>query len=188
MDEVYSTWNLLCGALGGHSSTKVKRIVLRPDDTDEKWPYIRDFPDGTQEILLGKPVAHITHNDIVNEERTKEIAAVLAAWMVFDRFNIVNSRAGLHYVVTPRVYETNKMPALNDIAIAGYWNAKNLGRCKRTFVLAAASLWRPLVAAGLTTSPDPPWETGVPALRELLHWCYEQDASMQGFLPEFKRP
>jgi hypothetical protein len=185
--NVFSTWNLLCGVLSGHSITRsATRIVLRPGQTSEKWPHICDLQDGTQEILLGKPVAHVTHDDIVNEDRTREIAAVLGAWILFDRLNIVNSRAGLHWVVAPRAYETNKMPLLNDfLAVAGYWNPKNLEKCTRNLVLSAASLWRTLAAAGLTSSTKVPWAQGVPSLRELLRWCYEIDPSIRDFLPEF---
>jgi hypothetical protein len=185
--DIYSTWNLLCGVLAGHPVTRTAtRIVLRPDQTNEKWPHISDLQDGTQEILLGKPIAHVTHDDIVDEERTKQIGAVLGAWIVFDRLNIVNSRAGLHWVVAPRFYETNKMPLLNDlIAVAGYWNPKNLEKCRRNLILSAASLWRTLAAAGLISSASAPWAEGVPPLRELLHWCYEIDPSIRDFLPEF---
>jgi hypothetical protein len=159
---------------------------LRADQTNEKWPHICDLQDGTQEILLGKPIAHVTHDDIVDDERTKQIGAVLGAWIVFDRLNIVNSRAGLHWVVARRFYETNKMPLLNDlIAVAGYWNPKNLEKCRRNLILSAASLWRTLAAAELISSATAPWAEGVPPLRELLHWCYEIDPSIRDFLPEF---
>jgi hypothetical protein len=186
---VYSTWNLLCGVLAGHSVTKsATRIVLRPDQTNDKWPHVHDVQDGTQEILLGKPIAHITHDDIVDEDRAKEIAAVLGAWILFDRLNIVNSRAGLHWVVAPRSYETNRMPLLDNVlGIAGYWNPKNLDKCTRNLVLSAASLWRTLAAAGLAGGESVPWVQGAPLIRQLLHWCYQIDPSIRGFLPEFSR-
>jgi hypothetical protein len=185
--DVYSTWNLLCGVLAGHPVTKIAtRIVLRLDQTSEKWPHICDHKDGTQEILLGNPVAHVTHDDIVDEDRTKDIIAVLGAWILFDRLNIVNSRAGLHWVVAPRSYETNKMPRFDDsLGVAGYWNPKNLDKCTRNLILSAASLWRTLVAVGLTSSTSAPWTVGVLALRDLLHWGYEIDPSIRDFLPEF---
>jgi hypothetical protein len=185
--NIYSTWNLLCGVLAGHSVTRTAtRIVLCPDRTNENWPHIGDLKDGTQEILLGNPIVHVTHDDIVDEERMKEIGAVLGAWIVFDRLNIVNSRAGLHWVVAPKLYETNKMPILNDvIAVAGYWNPKNLEKCKRNLILTAASLWRTLAAADLLSAANSPWAEGVPPLRELLHWCYESDPSIRDFLPDF---
>lgn len=185
--DVYSTWNLLCGVLAGHPATKTARkMVLCLDKTTEEWPHISNIPDGTQEILLGKPIVRVTHDDIVNEKNTKEIASVLGAWIIFDRLNIVNSRAGLHWVVAPRFYETNKMPLLNDpLGVAGYWNPKNLEKCSRNLVLSATSLWRTLATAELTSSSNAPWATGVPALRDLLHWCYESDPSIRSFLPEF---
>jgi hypothetical protein len=185
--DIYSTWNLLCAVLAGHSVTRTAtRIILRPDQTNDNWPHISDLPDGTQEILLSKPIVHVTHDDIVDEERTKEIASILGAWILFDRLNIVNSRAGLHWVVAPRFYETNKMPLLNDrLAVAGYWNPKNLEKCMRNLVLSAASLWRTVAAAGLISSANAPWAEGVPLLQNLLHWCYEIDPSIRDFLPEF---
>ena len=39
------------------------RIILRLDQTNENWPHISDLQDGTQEILLGKPIVHVTHDD-----------------------------------------------------------------------------------------------------------------------------
>ncbi|MCU1271099.1 MAG: hypothetical protein JWN74_2393 [Acidobacteriaceae bacterium] len=186
--DIYSTWNLLCGVLAGHTVTRAAtKIILRLDQTSDKWPHVRDLQDGTQEILLGSPIAHVTHDDIVDEDRTKEVAAVLAAWILFDRLNIVNSRAGLHWVVAPRFYETNKMPLLDDLlAVAGYWNPKNLEKCARNLVLSAASLWRTLAAAGLMSSTAAPWAEGIPLLRDLLSWCYEIDPSIRDFIPEFR--
>lgn len=185
--DVYSTWNLLAGVLAGHRGTKEPtKIVLRLGQASAMWPPIHNLDDGTQEILLRHPIAHVTHDDIVNDERAKEIAAVLGAWIIYDRLNIVNSRAGLHWVFAPRSYETNKMPPLDGVlGMAGYWNPKNLEQCKWNLVLAATSLWRTLAAAGLTSSASAPWAEGVPPLRELLRWCYEIEPGIRGFLPEF---
>ena len=190
--DIYSTWNLLFGVLAGHTVTKTAtKIVLRLDQTSDKWPHVRDLEDGTQEILLGNPIAHVTHDDIVDEARTQELAAVLAAvlaaWILFDRLNIVNGRAGLHWVVAPQFYETNDMPILNNpLSVAGYWNPKNLDKCKHNLVISAAFLWRTIEAAGLMSSTAAPWAEGIPPLKELLRWCYEIDPSIRSFLPEFR--
>jgi hypothetical protein len=185
--NIYSTWNLLCGVLAGHPVTRTaSKIVLCPERTNRDWPHISNLRDGTQEILLGNPIAHITHDDVVDEERMKEIAAVLGAWITFDRLNIVNSRAGLHWVVAPQSYETNKLPFLSSpLGVAGYWNPNNLEKCTRNLTLAATSLWHTLEVAGLITTTNAPWGEGVPALRDLLKWCYEIDPSIRDFLPTF---
>ncbi len=87
--DVYSTWNLLCGVLGGGWEGKIKatRITLRPGETGEQWPGVRNAPDGSQDILLGKPIIRITHQDIVDERRTKKIAGVMGGWVALDRIN-----------------------------------------------------------------------------------------------------
>jgi hypothetical protein len=183
--DVYSTWNLVAGVLAGHRGTRTPtKIVLCPNQTSEEWPHVRDLEDGTQEILLGVPIAHVTHEDIVDEPRAKEIASVLAAWIVFDRQNVVNRGAGLHYVIAPLSYETNKVPML-PLGIAGYWTAKNLDKCTQNLLLSAVSLWRTLVHTGLISGANAPWAEGVPKLRELLHWCLQVDPTMRGFLQEF---
>jgi hypothetical protein len=110
--DVYSTWNLLCGVLGGGLGGNIKptRITLRPGETGEDWRGLKNKPDGAQEILLGKPIIRITHQDIIDETSTKNIAEVVGEWIALDRLNIVNRHAGMNWVVGPAKYETGRAP------------------------------------------------------------------------------
>ncbi len=183
--DVYSTWNLLCGVLGGGWEGKMKpnRITLQPGESGE-WPGVRNKPDGSQEILLGKPIIRIAHNDIVNETRTKEIAEVIGGWVALDRTNIVNRHAGMYWVVGPDTYETGKPPKPGRVVF--YWNPKNLETCTVNLGRSATALWFVLRHhAQISTRVDlknPPWPAGLKALREMLRWCRDVLPSLRGFL------
>jgi hypothetical protein len=182
--DVYSTWNLLCGVLGGwKGQRKPNRITLRPGKSGE-WPGVTDKPDGSQEILLGKPIVRIAHDDIVNETSTKEIAEVIGAWVAIDRTNIVNRHAGMYWVVGPDTYETGKPP--KPARLNFYWNPENLEKCTMNLCLSATALWFILRRhAQISTRIDltkPPWPAGVTALREMLRWVRVVHPDLQGFL------
>jgi hypothetical protein len=185
--DVYSTWNLLCGVLGGGFEGKIKpsRITLRPGESGE-WPGVRNKPDGSQEILSGKPIIRITHNDLVDQMRTKEIAEVIGSWVALDRTNIVNRHAGLNWVVGPLAYETG-VPLGPRGAVSFYWNPENLEKCRMNVGLSATALWRVLHHSQISTVADvtkPPWPAGLVALREMLRWCLDVDPMLQGFLSD----
>lgn len=184
--DVYSTWNLLCGVLGGglEGSSKPTRITLRPGITGNNWPGVRNKPDGSQEILLGKPIIRITHQDIVDEGSTKRIAEVVGGWIGLDRINIVNRHAGLYFVVGPLKYETGK-PLGPEHGIAFYWNPENLEKCRTNLGLSATGLWRVLHHSQISRRIDvarPPWPVGLRALRVMLRWCLQANPELQGFL------
>lgn len=185
--DVYSTWNLLCGILGGGLDGRIKptRITLRPGESGD-WPGIRNKPDGPQEILLSKPVIRITHQDIVEENSTKKIAEVLGSWVALDRMNIVNRHAGLNWVVGPLTYETGR-PLGPEFGVSFYWHPENLEKCNMNLGLSATGLWRVLHHPQISIRTDvtrPPWPEGLQALREMLRWCSHVNPMLQDFLPD----
>jgi hypothetical protein len=186
--DVYSTWNLLCGVLGGgwEGGIKPTCIALRPGETGDTWPGVRNEPDGSQEILLGKPIIRITHNNIIDEGSTKKIAEVLGDWVVLDRLNIVNRHAGLNFVVGPLRYETGEHPG-PERGVAFYWNPENLEKCSTNLGRSATGLWRVLHHSQISTRIDvtkPPWPAGVLALKDMLRWCQQLNPELQGFLTD----
>jgi hypothetical protein len=185
--DVYSTWNLLCGVLGGGWEGKISpaRITLHPGETGE-WPGVRNKPDGSQQILLGKPIIRIAHDDLVDQTRTKEIAEVIGSWVALDRANIDNRRAGMYWVVGPDTYETGKPPKPERLNF--YWNPENLEKCTMNLCLSATALWFILRRhAQISSRVDlnkPPWPAGLVALREMLRWVRDVHPNLQGFLDD----
>jgi hypothetical protein len=183
--DVYSTSNLLCGVLGGGWQGKMKpnRIALCPGETGD-WPGIRNNEDGSQEVLLGKPIIHITHNDLVDEKRTKEIAQVIGSWVLLDRVKIVNRGAGMYWVVGPNSYETGEPPKAERLA--SYWNPENLEKYTLNLCRSEASLWlllrrHPQISSRINLE-EPPWPEGLVALREMVRWCRVVLPPLQGLL------
>jgi hypothetical protein len=182
--EVYSTWNLLCGVLGGGWEGKVvpSRITLRPGSVGE-WPGVRNQPDGSQEILLGKPIIRVSHQDLVDQTRTKEIAEVIGDWVALDRTNIVNRYAGMYWVAGPSTYETSQPP--DPECVKFYWNPKNLEKCTDNLCRSATALWYVLRDPQTSARVDltkPPWPEALAALREMLRWCRDVNPMVRGFL------
>jgi len=136
--ELFSTWNMLNGFL----YASAEKIILIPgNDPDScKPPEIED-DKSEQRISLGKPILKITANEIVNDEKVSEYAAILKHWIEIDRENIVNKNAGMYWVIGPEEYETNKsINNQNAYRIAFYWNPNNLDRCKLNFGRCATAL------------------------------------------------
>jgi hypothetical protein len=185
--DVYSTWNLLCGVLGGGFEGKMKpnRITLRPGESGD-WPGVRNHPDGAQEILLGNPIIRITHDDLIDKERTKEIAEVIGSWVALDRTNIVNRYAGMYWIVGPDSYEMGKVPRAQRLSV--YWNPENLEKCTLNLAKSATALWLVLSRhAQISTRinmTEHPWPQGIAALQEILRWCREVVPTTQGFLKD----
>jgi hypothetical protein len=191
--DVYSTWNLLCGVLGGALSGRIAPscIKLRPGETGSSWPGVRDVGDGSLEILLGKPIIRVTHDDIIDEDKTANIAEVLGSWVALDRMNITNRHAGLYWVVGPTSYDTGR-PLNRDRKVSFYWNPENLDKCTKNLRWSATGLWRvlnhPLIDLRIDVTKAP-WPVGLRALREMLAWCLETDPSLQPFLNDLdKKP
>lgn len=174
--DVYSTWNLLCGVLGGgwEGKEKPRRIVLKPGKS-EVWPGVKNYQDGSQEIFLGKPIARITHADLVNPGRTEEIAEVLSSWVALDRTNIVNRYAGMYLVLGPLSYETGRMPyGEGKGGVSFYWHPNNLNKCAENLARSVAGLL--LIYRNFVSEPDvklEPWSDRVATLNAALrsHWA-----------------
>jgi hypothetical protein len=164
--EIYSTWNLLCGPL----AKRPTRLILKPGMTSSEFPGVIHKPDGSQEICLGSPVLRVTDEDISNDVRRQQIAAVLGRWVALDRTNIVNRQAGIYWVVGPLSYQTGQTPeASNALGVAFYWNIQNLDQCTINLgrISTALSL---LLRDGLssTDAVQPVWVGRIEALRLLI--------------------
>lgn len=162
------------------------RIRLLPGTSHPRgdWRGIEDQPDGSQDILLGKPIVRITHEQAFDEVATKEIAQVIEAWIALDRENIVNCRAGLYWVAGPLEYETDKRPA--KLGVTFYWNPSNLPLCARNMNRSAVALWRLMrhVGSGATLA-RPIWnEIPTAALKEMLRWALKADPELAPFLTD----
>jgi hypothetical protein len=66
----------------------VGAVRLCPGEIPTEWPGVRDNPNGSQDVLLGKPIIRVTHDQVFDENSTEEIANVLEGWMAIDRENM----------------------------------------------------------------------------------------------------
>jgi len=183
--DVYSTWNLLCGVLGGwRGEAPPTRITLCPGETGKEWPGIRNNPDGSQDILLGKPIIRITYADLTNKQRTQEIAEVIGGWVELDRTNIVNRYAGMFWVVGPREFETGEPPKQKGLSF--YWNPDNLDQSTKNLCRSATALWfllrRHAQISRKIDLNDTTWREGVAALRVMLRWCQRVMPGLKEFI------
>lgn len=180
--DVYSTWNLICAVQGGWRGQKrASRIALCPGECWGEWPGVRNNPDGSQDVLLDKPVIRITHDQVFNEKSTTQAAEVLAGWVSIDRENIVNRRAGLNWVVGPRAYETGKPPGGPDVA-SFYWHPQNLHKCVVNLGRCATAVWNLVEQQRRHPAVQEPWKTGIPLIRELLLWMRQMDPNLGAFI------
>jgi hypothetical protein len=184
--DVYSTWNLLCGVEGGWKGQKVPNCIRLVPGKSHAWDWrgVEDQLDGSQDILLGKPIVKITHEQAFDEVATTEIAQVIESWIALDRENIVNCRAGLYWVAGPLEYETGKPPA--KFGVTFYWSPRNLPQCARNLNRSAVALWRLMHEAGsAATLALPIWnELPTAALREMLRWALKADPELAPFLKD----
>lgn len=171
--DVYSTWNLLCGVLNGwRGQKKASRIALLPGADADLWPGIEDKNDGSQEIRLGKPIAHVADADIFDDARMEHIASVIGEWVALDRTNIVNRQAHMYWVQGPLTYETGQSPwASGKGGVAFYYHPANLENCAVNLGRVATGL-RFIVRHPQFAAPGPPWPARMSALDQLLrlHW------------------
>jgi hypothetical protein len=185
--DVYSTWNLLCGVAAGWKGKREPNCVrLCPGESYEShYPGVVDQADESQNILLGKPIVRITHQQAFDERSTREIAEVIEAWIALDRENIVNVSAGLNWIAGPFNYETGK-PLREQLGVTFYWNPKNLPKCARNLNRSAVALWRLLHEPGsAATLALPIWDEFPSAtLGELLLWSVKADPELKPFLKD----
>jgi hypothetical protein len=177
--DVYSTWNLICAVQGGWNGQPARCIRLCPGELGA-WPGVRNNSDGSQDVLLGKPIIRITHDQVFNESSTTEIAEVLEGWVSIDRQNIVNRSAGLNWVVGPLAYVTGK-PLAGPHGGVFYWHPQNLDKCNVNLGRSATALWRVLKSLPGAAEQEP-WKTGIPHLKELLRWCQQVDPNLGVFI------
>ena len=145
----------------------------------DEWPGVRNNPDGSQDVLLDKPIVRVPDDQVFDEKSTSQIAEVLAGWVSIDRVNIVNRHADLNFVVSPRAYETGKPPSGPDAA-AGYWHPQNLPKCMVNLGRSAAAVWNLLEPHQQQAGFPDPWKAGMPRLKELLLWLCEGDPNLRG--------
>jgi len=187
--DVYSTWNLVCGVLGGwEGKGRPHRITLQPEASGN-WPGVKNNPDYSQDILLGKPIIRVTHNDLVDQARTKEIAEVIGSWVALDRANIINRHAGMYWVVGPLSYETGRAPyAQGAGGIVFYWHPNNLEKCSANLgrvVTAIQLIYRNFLPESDKTLE--PWPERIETLSGVLrsHWALF-DEPVKRFLAQMK--
>lgn len=161
------------------------RIRLLPGQNHPSdWRAVEDQPDASQDILLGKPIVKITHEQAFDEVATKEIAQVIEAWIALDRENIVNCRAGLYWVAGPLEYETGKPPT--KLGVTFYWHPENLPKCARNLSRSAVALWRLMHERGsAATLAMPIWnELPSASLKEILRWSLKADPELKPMLED----
>ncbi len=181
--DVYSTWNLICAVANGWRGTKpASRITLCPGECSADWPWVRDNQDGSQDVLLGKPIVRIAHDQLFSDDARQGIAEVLAGWVAIDWENIVNHHAGLHFVVGPREYETGKPPG-GPHAAGHYWSPSNGPKCQVNLGRAAAAMWN-VLRMHQPTEQDPAKELDR-LLGELLKWLVKSDPNLRAFVTDF---
>jgi hypothetical protein len=179
--DVYSTWNLICAVQHQwRGQAPANCIRLCPNETPTAWPGVRDNPDGSQDVLLGKPIVRITHDQVFDESRTEAIAEVLEGWVAIDRQNIVNRHAGMNWVVGPLAYETGK-PLAGAHGGIFYWNPMDLQKCTTNLGRSATALWNVLQNQPEIATQEP-WKTGGPRLKELLLWMRQLDPNLGVFM------
>jgi len=179
--DVYSTWNLLCAVENGWRGKAIPTCIRLCPGKSSSWDWrgVEDQDDGSQDVLLGKPIVRITHDQIFDEPSTQQIAGVVGAWIAFDRENMVRCKAGLHWVVGPISYETDKSPP-QPFGLMLYWNPQNVQKCAENLALSAVALWRLLQIPELAEAP--PWMEGTARLRELLPWAAKIAPHIKQFL------
>lgn len=77
----------------------------------------------------------------MDEGRRKVFAGLLHEWVLLDRQNVVNKHAGMHWVIGPKYWETNKsLSAEREWLTMFFWNAINLDKCRLNFGRCATAL------------------------------------------------
>jgi len=166
--DVYSTWNLLCGPL----YRKPTGIILVPGST-KKWPGVEFNDDGTQEIHLGDPIVRICASESFDDAKLDTISSVINEWVALDRLNIVNNRAGMHWVIGPLSYKTDHPPYEEGTgSVSFYWHPNNLGTCSANLGRVATALQLIYRHLSETDKAKEPWPDRTAALRDVLrsHW------------------
>lgn len=155
--DLYSTWSILKGVL--HKAAR--RIVLIPGPADADYQAVITEPDESeQRIPLGRPILSANVYEVMDENRAKYLGEVLREWVLLDRENLVNRRAGMYWVLGPTRFTTNKkLTEGSELASFFYWNPLNLGKCLVNFGRAATALRVVLRAAlkeeGELMGPNP---------------------------------
>jgi hypothetical protein len=184
--DVYSTWNLLCGVSGSWKGQKVPNCIRLCPGKSHGWDWrgVEDQNDESQDILLGKPIVRIRHQQAFDEDSTREIARVIEAWIALDRENIVNCSSGLNWVAGPLEYETGKPPT--KLGVTFYWHPLNLPKCARNLNRSAVALWRLMhEPESSETLAMPIWnELPTAPLKEILRWSLKADPELGPFLTD----
>jgi hypothetical protein len=170
--DVYSTWNLLCGVLGGWRGQKrPTRISLMPGAEYYSWPGVENNDDGSQQIRLGKPIVRVTVTDMFDDVRIEQITAVMREWIKLDRTNIMNRHADIYWVLGPLDYRTDEAPYTSGRGAAQFhYHPANLGKVASNLGRVATAL--SLIERNSQDIKQPEWAARMSALAEVLrsHW------------------
>ena len=64
---------------------------------------------------LGKPILQVSAQDTMDEKKSDFLTSILRQWIIIDRLNIVNMDSGMHWIIGPKDYETNKLLQMKDL-------------------------------------------------------------------------
>jgi hypothetical protein len=184
--DVYSTWNLLCAAKNGWRGKAIPNCIRLCPGKSSTWDWrgVEDRDDGSQDVLLGKPIVRITQEQIVDESSTQKLSQIIGTWIAFDRENIVHCKAEMNWVAGPLSYETGRIPS-QPFGVNFYWNPQNLQKCADNLALCAVALWRVLQTPQLgVLATSQPWSEGIAPLKELLLWAMKSVPSIKQFLKD----
>ena len=164
--ELYSTWNMLNGFL----ARRADKIVLVPGKPDDNYQQVTTLKDQSEQTIpLGRPILRISVQDTTNEQTIRRHRVVLREWIELDRENIVNRSAGMHWVVGPTEYETNKSwKNAGQLRIAFYWNAKNLAKCRQNLGRTATALRLTIQKLGSQATAEAQMTQQIHALEHVL--------------------
>lgn len=165
--DIYSTWNRLIGFLG----KKADKIIFKLSSPPPGEEPVSTKEDGSEQLIhLGKPVVSASIRQMMNEDHATTVRETLRQWILLDRENIVNSHAGIHWVVGPAEWETNELITKEtQRMVVVFWNAKNLEKCEQNFGRAATALRLTLRQALSESGEQLPQDAGrVAALETVL--------------------
>jgi len=135
--ELYSTWNMR----NGHLLKGALRTELHPGTLDQFT--VPTLVYDALHVPLGPPVLRLTPADVVDPADAMRWADILESWILIDRENIVNSRAGMYWTMGPNRWVTNEPLPVPQLFLSGFYhNPLNLDRCVDNLLRSAVAVRR----------------------------------------------